>query len=137
MRANAEHNHVLHDSVVIISAESVGVPHVPEGDRIRIDDLGYADDGIAHITARYGFQDETDLPAALRLARARGLECEIDLDSASYFISRITIVPTDAPGMARWRKKLFMVLARNAASPVGYFGLPLDRTVTMGSSIRL
>ena len=60
-----------------------------------------------------------------------------DLDAVSYFISRITIVPTDAPGMARWRKKLFTVIARNAANPVPYFGLPDDRTVVMGSHIEL
>jgi KUP system potassium uptake protein len=47
LRANVEHNYVLHESVVIISAESVGVPHVAASERVSIDDLGYADDGIA------------------------------------------------------------------------------------------
>jgi KUP system potassium uptake protein len=46
-------------------------------------------------------------------------------------------VPTDAPGMARWRKKLFTTIARNAADPVPYFGLPDDRTVVMGSHVEL
>ena len=38
--------------------------------------------------------------------------------------------------MARWRKALFLVLAHNAADPAAYFGLPADRTVTMGSDVR-
>jgi KUP system potassium uptake protein len=137
MRANVEHNHVLHESVVIVSAESVGVPHIPASERVSVDDLGYADDGIAHVTARFGFQDEPNLPETLRLAQAKGLECELDLANASYFLSRITIRATDAPGMRRWQKNLFTFLARNAASPADYFCLPADRTVTMGSAIEL
>jgi KUP system potassium uptake protein len=137
LRANVEHNYVLHESVVIVSARPVGVPHVPESERVSIDDLGYTDDGIAHVTARFGFQDEPDLPQTLRLAQAKGLECELDLDHASYFLSRITIRPSDSPGLSRWRKALFVLLARNAANPAEYFGLPLERTITMGSTIKL
>ena len=65
------------------------------------------------------------------------LEGDIDIERASYFLSRITILPTRAPGMAMWRKKLFVVIARNAANPVAYFGLPDDRTVVMASHIEL
>jgi KUP system potassium uptake protein len=44
----------------------------------------------------------------------------------------MTLVRTDAPGMPRWRKRLFMAVARNAGDPVAYFGLPDERTVAMG-----
>ena len=75
-------------------------------------------------------------PRALALARKLGLlERNLDLEHASYFVSRITITPTDAPGMERWRKDLFIGMARNAASPIDAFGLPGDRTVTMTSEI--
>jgi KUP system potassium uptake protein len=136
LRANLEHNHTVHESVVIVSVETERIPHVPEDERVSVDDLGYRDDGITHLIARYGFQDTIDVPRTLRLAAER-VESELDLDAVSYFISRITIVPTDAPGMARWRKRLFTVIARNAADPVPYFGLPDDRTVVMGSHIEL
>ena len=92
-------------------------------ERVTVDDLGYRDDGITHMTARFGFQDKIDVPATLRMA-AEDLEGELDLERASYFLSRITIVPTDAPGMARWRKKLFVVIARNAANPVASSASP-------------
>jgi KUP system potassium uptake protein len=39
--------------------------------------------------------------------------------------------------MARWRKSLFLFLAHNAADPTAYFGLPSNRTVTMGSAVDL
>jgi KUP system potassium uptake protein len=63
------------------------------------------------------------------------LERNLDLEHASYFVSRITITPTDEPDMKRWRKDLFMALARNAASPIEAFGLPSERTVTIGSQV--
>src|SRR4051812_2419950 len=136
LRANLEHNRTVHENVVIVSVQTLRVPHVPEDECVTVDDLGYRDDGLTHLTVRYGFQDTIDIPRTLRLAATR-MESEVDLDAVSYFISRITIVPTDAPGMARWRKKLFTAIARNAANPVAYFGLPDDRTVVMGSHIEL
>jgi KUP system potassium uptake protein len=136
LRANFEHNHTLHENVVIVSVQTLRVPHVPEQDRVTADDLGYRDDGITHLIVRYGFQDTIDIPRTLHLA-AKRLERDIDHENVSYFVSRITIVTTDAPGMARWRKKLFTAIARNAANPVPYFGLPDERTVVMGSHIEL
>jgi KUP system potassium uptake protein len=134
LRANVEHNHTIHACVVIMSIETERVPHVPVDERVSIDDLGYRDDGITHVTARYGFMDKIDVPATLRRV-AGDVEGEFDLDRASYFLSRITIVRTDAPGMSRWRKRLFMAIARNAANPVTLFGLPDDRTVVLSSHI--
>ncbi len=138
LRANVEHNHVLHENVVIISIETERVPHVAEDDRIDPDDLGDPHDAITRLTAHFGFQDDTDVPATLRLAARLGLlEGACRVDEASYFISQITIVPSRAPGMRMWRKRLFLHLAHNAANPVEYFGLPDNRTVTMGERIGL
>jgi KUP system potassium uptake protein len=137
MRANVEHNKTLQESVVVLSVRTEPIPHVEPKERLVVDDLGFSDDGITHLTARFGFADEPDIPATLRLAKEAGVECEIDVDHASYFISRITIVRTDAPGMRRWRKKLFLGTAELASDPSEYFGLPIDRTVVMGSHVEV
>ncbi len=44
---------------------------------------------ISLVTASFGYQDQPNVPSALRLAREAGLD--IDVDHASYFLSRITI----------------------------------------------
>ena len=137
LRAMLDHTRVLHKNVVIFSIETLKVPHVYGDDRIVIDDLGYGDDGISHVTARFGFQDEQNVPKMLRLAEEKGLESHIDCDNPSYFLSKITIVGTDKPGMAQWRKRLFIGISRNSASPVEFFKLPDEQTVTMGSHIEL
>ncbi|QKG22364.1 potassium transporter Kup [Actinomadura verrucosospora] len=136
LRANYEHNHVVHEHVVIVSMVSENVPYVPAAERLSIDDLGYRDDGIVHVTVRHGFQDHQDLPAELhRAARLPDAELRFDPDHASYFLSRGVLRLTRAPGMRRWRKRLFLALARNAENPAEYFALPETRTVHMGSQI--
>ncbi|GAA1251820.1 potassium transporter Kup [Oryzihumus leptocrescens] len=138
MRATVEHNHVLHEHVIVISATSVNVPHVPPAERLTVDDLGYEDDGILHLSVRYGFADHVDLPAALRQACADDLIGPgIDIEGASYFLSRGTITLGREKMMATWRKRLFAQLARHAADPAEYFGLPVQRIVTMGSHVTL
>jgi KUP system potassium uptake protein len=138
LRANVEHNHILHSRVIIVSIITERVPHVYHADRLTCDELGHAADGISALTVRFGFQDAQNVPAMLKLAIRQGLlEDSLDLDDVSYFLSQITITPTSSPGISAWRQRLFLVLAHNAANPVGYFRLPDDRTVTMGERVSL
>ncbi len=138
MRANVEHNHALQEAAVVLSIQTARVPHVDLEDRLTVDDLGFADDGITHLSALFGFQDSPNIPDLLRWAADNNkIECEIDADGCSYFMSRITIVPTRAPGMRMWRKRLFTTISRNSTQPSEYFGLPDEQTVVMGSHIDL
>jgi KUP system potassium uptake protein len=137
LRENVDHNRVVHSCVVVLTVETHRVPHVDRSERVVVDDLGYEDDGILHLTIHYGFQDDQDVPAALRQAAAKGLEVDVKVSQVTYFISQITLVRGDAPGMSRWRKKLFLALSRTSTSPVEFFGLPERRIVTIGSYIEL
>jgi len=132
------HTRSIPEAAVIMSIETLRVPRVPEDEQVMCDDLGYGDDGISHVTARLGFADDMNVPRLLRLAAKVGLEGHVDLENPSYFLSQITIIPTDkSDGLAGWRKRLFIAVSRNSATPVEYFGLPDDRVVTMGSHIDL
>jgi KUP system potassium uptake protein len=137
MRANVRHNHVLHEHVVILSIQTQPVPRVPEAERLSLDDLGYADDGIVHVTATFGYMDEPDVPRLLRLLNESGLESPVDVDGASYFLSTIDIRPGPAATMPRWRKRLFVATSGITADAAEYFGLPRDRTVIMGSQVEV
>ncbi len=138
LRAQVEHNHAFHEKVVIVSLDQVAIPHVEESDRFASERLGKGLFKIVHVTIRVGYRDRSRIPEALAEARKRGfLERNLDLEHASYFISRMTIIPSDAPGLARWRKRLFIGMARNASSPIDHFGLPSERTVMTGSQVAL
>ena len=137
LRANVDHNHVLHEHVVVVSIEVIGVPQVPQRKRFVYDDLGYSDDGLEHLTIRFGFSETPDVPAALRsacLADVLDIDAE-QMERASFFVSRGAIRRTRRSGMMPWRKGLFVALAHNAADPAARFQLPSQRTVTMGSDV--
>ncbi|HEV7931278.1 MAG TPA: potassium transporter Kup [Actinomadura sp.] len=139
LRANVRHNKILHENVIIVSASSANVPHVPVADRFEVDHLGYEGDRIQHLAVRFGFSEEPNLPQALAQAC---VTCDLEpgtisVEDASFFLSRGALRRTRAKGMAQWRKVLFLRLAHNAADPAAYFGLPVDRTVTMGSPVEV
>ncbi len=135
LRENVEHNNVVHQAVVVVSVETHKVAHIHRDERVVVDDLGYSDDGIMHVSVHCGFQDDHNVLDALRQAVEIGLESEIDIDNATYFVSRITIVCGDAPGMSTWRKKLFLAMANTSVNPIEVFHLPEHRIVTIGSYI--
>ena len=136
LRTEVERIHALHDKVVIVSLDNVSIPHVDPADRFSVEHLGRGLFKVVYLTIRVGYRDRSNVPEALALARKRGLlERNLDLEHASYLLSRITITPTSEPGISRWRKHIFLALARNAASPIELFGLPADRTVSMGSQV--
>jgi KUP system potassium uptake protein len=137
MRANVQHNRVLHEHVVIMSLEVVPVPRIPDDQRTEVDDLGYAKDGIIHVNARFGYMEQPNVPHTLRLLDPEETEGPIAIDAASYFLSKLELTKGDAPTMADWRKRLFIATSYITADAAGFFSLPLDRTVVMGSRIEV
>jgi KUP system potassium uptake protein len=137
LRANVEHNEILHEEVFILSIETTPKPHVPDADRLRIDDLGYKGDRIIHVTARFGYMDQTNVPDLLPLIRDALAESPLPDDHLSYFVSRIELVQGHEPGMSRWRKRLFIATSRITADAAESLHLPRELTVIMGSRIEL
>jgi KUP system potassium uptake protein len=130
---------VLHRQVLIVSVETQPVPAVAE--IAVVDDLGYRDDGITHVTARFGYLPRTDIPAVLAALPPAALEAGLDLPDASYFLSSIELRVSSGragdrslfAGMPRWRKVLFVATARLTADAAEHFELPRERTVITGS----
>ncbi|VEG58482.1 K+ transporter [Mycolicibacterium aurum] len=137
MRANVEHNHVLAEHVVIVSLNTEPVPRVPDAERVTVDELGSAHDGIVHVLAHFGYMDRVDVPRALSLLDPSQTEGPLDLDRATYFLSKLELCQGDAPTMAPWRKRLFIATSYITADAAASFGLPLDRTVIIGSRLQV
>ena len=137
MRANVEHNEILHENVIILSVETMPVPHIPEAERLQVDGLGYRHDGIIHVTARFGYMDPTNVPGLLPRIRDADIEGPAPDAKLSYFVSRIELVQGHAPGMSRWQKRLFIATSRITPDAAEYFRLPRERTVIMGSRIEI
>ena len=137
MRACVEHLHSLHEHVVILSIETAMTPTVPPEERLTTDGLRFTDDGIVLVRARFGYMERPNVPAALRTLHADDPEVPLDLEDASYFLSTIDLHRGNVPGLAQWRKPLFLATARGAADAAQYFDLPRDRTILMGSRVEV
>ena len=133
MRADVEHNHVLQRRVIIMNTQVHNIPFVAREYRLIVDDARYEAEGITHLHASFGFQDEPNVPAVLRQAVANGFMAEADLQELTYFLSHITIVGSPKPGMPAWQTRLFLT----AANPAEYFGLPVERPIGIGAQIPL
>lgn len=137
MRANVEHNHVVHEHVVIVAVETKPVPRVPHSQRVVVDNLGYRDDGILHVTVYAGYMERPDVPTALKMLPEDVTEGGIDLDHASYFLSHLELLPDGQHNMVAWRKRLFVATSLMTADAAGYFNLPPERTVIVGSRMQI
>lgn len=136
MRSNVDRIHALQEHVLIASVDTPPVPRVPDAERITVDDLGDPRAGIFFVSIRFGYMERPDVPAALGLIDPASIEGPFDLDRASYFLSKVDLVVGPKPGLAPWRKRLFIGISRLTAD-ADYYGLPLDRTVTIGSRIEV
>jgi KUP system potassium uptake protein len=137
LRANVEHNHVLHEHVVIVTIDTLPVPRVNDSERIEIDPLGRTNDGIIYVSARFGYMETPDIRRALRLLGPTEAEGSIGVDDASFFLSKIELTKGEDPSMPAWRTNLFIATSRLSADAAGYFCLPQDRTLIMGSRIEV
>jgi KUP system potassium uptake protein len=129
---NLEHNHVVHEHVVLLTIKTAGAPHVPDAERLSVERLRL---GFVTITARLGYQEAPDVPTLLRLARREGLD--VDVENASYYVNHISLIPGSDGGMANWRKRLFTLLYKNSTPAARYFEIPPDRVVEVGAYVEM
>jgi KUP system potassium uptake protein len=129
---NLKHNKVLHERNLILTILTDEVPQVSPEKRLEIENLGR---GFHRIIAHYGFMEEPNVPDLLRAARLDGEL--IDLNKASFFFSRETLVPNRSVSMARWRQWLFALMSRNAQSASSFYRIPANRVVELGMQVEI
>jgi KUP system potassium uptake protein len=127
-----KHNKVLHHTVVILTIATDDVPEVPRADRLRHKDFGQ---GIHAVTAHYGFMQTPNVLDLLR--RLRKLGVPIAEADTSFYLGRETLIACPSGPMARWRRRLFSLLSRNARAATDFFGLPPNRVIELGTQIEL
>ena len=129
---NVRFNKVLHEHVIVLTVSTAQQPHVPPHERVSVEPLGY---NMFNVRVQYGFMEDPDVPEALLRARELGLV--MDPEDLTYFLGRETIIVTRRKGMAIWREKLFVVMARNAVRATAFFRLPAERVVELGVQVEM
>ena len=129
---NLRYNKVLHEHVIVLTVSTAQRPHLAPDERLSVEPLGY---DLFNVRVQYGFMEDPDVPAALLQAREQGLV--LDSDDLTYFLGRETIIVTRQRGMAVWREKLFVLMARNAVRATAFFRLPPERVVELGVQVEM
>ena len=131
-----KHNKALHAQVILLSIQSSRVPEERNSDRLTVERL---DHGFIRAIARYGFMESPDVKEVMELLRREGIRSR-PLDT-SYYLGRELLIPFAKPwkkgGMTMniWRKKLFVIMSKNARSAAEFFQLPPNRVVELGTQI--
>ncbi len=129
---NLKHNKVLHERVVFLTIHTQDYPRVAEAERVRIAELGCA---FLRMDAYYGFAEDPDVPELLASLGKQGLE--FDMMDTSFFVSRETLIPSVAPGMALWRERVFVSMSKMAVKATDFFHIPTNRVVELGTQVEL
>jgi KUP system potassium uptake protein len=126
-----KHNKVLHEKVIIMSISGEEIPQVKPEDRAEVTERG---DGFYQVTGRYGFMESPDIPGLLSTLGPYGLVAKPM--ETSFYLGRETLLPTGNSRLAYWRKKLFILMARNAQSATIFFNLPANRVIELGAQVQ-
>lgn len=129
---NLDHNHVLHERIVLFHIETARVPRVPASSRVT---LNQVTTGIWIVRARFGFLEHPDVPEAL--ARCRVLGLKLFAEDCSFFLGADVVTPSRRSPFSRWRTRLFAWMMRTSVNATDFFRIPAHRVVLMGSQVQI
>ena len=127
---NLEHNRVVHERVLLLTVRVHEEARVDDAERVEVCDLG---NGFTRVVAHYGFIEEPDIVALLE----RDDTPTPPLQYTTFFLGRETLLAEHRQGMAKWRKRLFAFMSRNALRATTFFNVPPDRVMELGVQLRL
>jgi KUP system potassium uptake protein len=132
----AEHFKCIHKNIVFMTVATEQKPYLKNENRCSVEKIfenGY------QINIKYGYLEQPDIPKAIHHLRLQNPEFEsvFDIKNVSFILGRESIIPTNKPGMALWREKIFVVQAKNEMPATQYFQLPSERVVEVGTQVAI
>ncbi len=129
---NLKHNKVLHERVVIMCVKTESTPRAPANQRFEVHALS-AD--FLLLILHFGYMESPRVPDALAALRKTGLK--FDIMTTSFFVGRRNLKPAPNSEMPQWQDRLFIALAKQAASAPDFFNIPSDRVVELGAQMKV
>jgi KUP system potassium uptake protein len=129
---NLEHNHVYHETIVILHLEILRQPRQDRVARAWLEELL---PGVLAVRARFGFMETPDVSEALRGARQKGLRV-VDAD-CTFFLGWHLVRAIPRPGIAGLKAAAFAYLQRRSAQAAEFFRMPTRRVVVLATEIEI
>ena len=130
--SNLQYNRVRHETIVLLSVEVSTAARIPFSERIEVKPM---EKGVYQVVLSYGFMDQLDLMQDLMYLPE--YDIPVDITDAIFVLGHETLTVKDSEGMAKWRKEIFVFLHRNSRTPARYFGIPVKRTLEVGSHVAI
>ena len=122
------HTGVLYERVILVTVVIEPIPTISLDERIELEAY---DEGFYRIKLRYGFMHTPNIPSDLSACAELGLH--LDLDQIHYIVGHVDLLAgRKMHGMAVWRDKLFVFLARNTKDAISGYHIPAAQTMTVG-----
>ncbi|MDH4200610.1 MAG: potassium transporter Kup, partial [Spirochaetia bacterium] len=133
---NLEHNHAIHEQVILLSIITEEIPRVPEADRYFIKQLK---DGFYRIIAHYGYMEDQNIPKLIKQLPYEAEILNINMENTTFFLGSETLFIKTRRGFnfTFIKLKLFSFFSRNMVNATRYYKLPSDRVVEIGRQVIL
>ncbi|HJU05111.1 MAG TPA: potassium transporter Kup [Nitrospiraceae bacterium] len=132
LQQNVRHNQCLHEHVIFLTVMTQRVPYVPCDRQVNVIQL---DAGVHRVIVQHGFLDMPDIPGILKECQKKDLT--VPVPAVTFFLSRLIFLATPKPGMALWREKLFVFLARNSTRASSFFRIPSEQVIEIGLVVEI
>jgi KUP system potassium uptake protein len=129
---NLEHNHVLHERVIILNIDFVRTPRRDPVHRVSIEQIL---PNVYQVSAYFGFMETPDIGDALRAARARGLK--VFVEDCSFFLGQHVVLPRPIPGWRGLQRRLFARMQRRSAQAAEFFRMPGRGVVILTTTVEV
>jgi KUP system potassium uptake protein len=129
---NLEHNHVVHERVIILHLQIVRTPRHDAANRLKITTLMPE---VYAIRARFGFMETPDVGEALRGARA--MDLRVHAAETSYFLGWHLVRAIPRSGWPGFKMRAFAALQRRSAQAAEFFRMPARGVVVLATDVEL
>jgi KUP system potassium uptake protein len=129
---NLEHNHVVHERIVLLNMEIARRPRLDAADRVRVEKLLPE---VYAVSARFGFMETPDVSEAFKQCRGRGLI--LFAQDCSFFLGRHLVVTRADGGIDGLRRRLFAWMQRRSTQASEFFSMPEKRVVVLATQVEL
>lgn len=129
---NLEHNHVVHEKLIILNMDFTRSPRWDPSHRVSVEEL-FA--GVYRVTAHFGFMETPDIGDALRAARQRGLR--VFVEDCSFFLGQHVVRARPLPGWRGLQRRYFARMQRRSAQAAEFFRMPGRGVVVLTTAVEL
>jgi len=136
---NLEHNHVLHEKIIVLTIVTKDEPYVDEAHRVKVRSYG-ENNQYYRVKFYFGFQQQQDVRRALELCAHElqdQYELHVDLKKASFFVGREIVTFKSRSEMPVWRRAIARFLFQNSSSAIKFFSIPVERVIEIGVRVEL